>query len=364
MSEHCVALLGRPDQPTDAVEEYCRYLSEALRPHNFVLEVARVNWAERGWPTALSELRQSPRGWRGHWVLLQYTALAWSRRGFPLGFLRVVHALRHAGARIGVVYHDARPHIGTRLIDLMRRTVQRNTMRRAFLASELIVLTVPLENLAWLPADKHRAVFIPVGANLPSDNDSTKPHESGTAPTIAVFGITGGEAGRQETEAIIEAVRLASKTTAKLRLQAFGRGADLRENRLREGLQDLPIQLEVSGIISPVEITGKLSSSDVLLFVRGAISTRRGSAIAGIACGLPVVAYAGSETAAPITEAGVVLVSEGRTGELGEALTRVLSDQPYRKALAEKSRAAYESYFSWPTIAARYAEALRAMPRS
>ena len=237
-------------------------------------------------------------------------------------------------------------------------------MRRAFLASELIVLTVPLENLAWLPADKHRAVFIPVGANLPSDNDSTKPHESGTAPTIAVFGITGGEAGRQETEAIIEAVRLASKTTAKLRLQAFGRGADLRENRLREGLQDLPIQLEVSGIISPVEITGKLSSSDVLLFVRGAISTRRGSAIAGIACGLPVVAYAGSETAAPITEAGVVLVSEGRTGELGEALTRVLSDQPYRKALAEKSRAAYESYFSWPTIAARYAEALRAMPRS
>ena len=26
-----LALLGRPDEPTDAVEEYCRYLGGALR---------------------------------------------------------------------------------------------------------------------------------------------------------------------------------------------------------------------------------------------------------------------------------------------------------------------------------------------
>ena len=33
-----ITLLGRRDEPTDAVEEYCRYLGEALRPHGYTLE--------------------------------------------------------------------------------------------------------------------------------------------------------------------------------------------------------------------------------------------------------------------------------------------------------------------------------------
>src|ERR1700691_1278878 len=96
-----IALLGRRDEPTDAVEEYCRYLGGGL-----AVELARVTWAERGWPAALRELRERAREWRGRWVLVQYTALAWSGRGFPLRFARVLKELREAGARIAVVYHD------------------------------------------------------------------------------------------------------------------------------------------------------------------------------------------------------------------------------------------------------------------
>jgi glycosyltransferase involved in cell wall biosynthesis len=96
-----------------------------------------------------------------------------------------------------------------------------------------------------------------------------------------------------------------------------------------------------------------------MLFVRGPISTRRGSAIAGIACGLPVVAERGAETAGPIEEAGVVLVSADKPGEFNEALLRVLTDQDYRAQLAERSRLAQEKYFSWQAIAARYAEELK-----
>lgn len=359
MSEHCVALLGRADQPTDAVEEYCRYLGEALRAHGFDLEVARVAWAESGWFAALSQLGRKALDWRGQWVLLQYTALAWSRRGFPSGFLRVIRRLRQAGAHVCVVYHDVYPYGGPGWVNRLRRSAQRNVMRRGLLAADFIVLTLPADKLTWLPADLRRAVFIPVGANLPASIDLAAQRRSAAAPTISVFGITGGETGRHETETIIEAVRLTSKALGKLKLQVFGRHADLREHRLREGLGDFPVQLEISGIVPPAEIVCKLSSSDVLLFVRGPISSRRGSAVAGIACGLPVVAYAGAETALPIMEAGVVLVPQGAIQELGETLVRVLSDRPYRNMLAAKSRAAYENHFSWPAIASRYAEALR-----
>ena len=50
-----VALLGRRDEPTDAVEEYCRYLGDALRKRGGdKIEIARVPWVEMGWATAFS----------------------------------------------------------------------------------------------------------------------------------------------------------------------------------------------------------------------------------------------------------------------------------------------------------------------
>jgi glycosyltransferase involved in cell wall biosynthesis len=152
---------------------------------------------------------------------------------------------------------------------------------------------------------------------------------------------------------------LAAICIPKLRLVAFGRHADDNEYFLCEGLRDVAVDVQVSGVLPSEEVARRLSSSDVLLFVRGHISSRRGSAIAGIACGLPVIAYGGPETAAPITEAGVVLVSPNEKDGLGEALVRVLSEREYRASLAARSRRAYEQYFSWEAIAAQYAEAIR-----
>jgi glycosyltransferase involved in cell wall biosynthesis len=102
----------------------------------------------------------------------------------------------------------------------------------------------------------------------------------------------------------------------------------------------------------------RLAACDVLLFVRNGISTRRSSAIAGIAAGLPVIAHAIPETAPPVTDAGVVLVSQNNQGELNEALIRVLSDAAFRAELSARSRAAYKAHFAWPAIAERYAAIL------
>jgi len=360
MTQRCIALLGRRDEPTDAVEEYCRYLAAALVPHGFALELARVAWHERGWRAALGELRNQSASWRGAPVFLQYTALAWSRRGFPLRFPRVLRILCAAGAQVTVVFHDVEPYGGRRVVDHLRRSVQLRVMGEALRVADGAVLTVPAEKLSWVPSDCRNAVFIPVGANLPVTEtaaDSSSSFKS-QVPTVVVFGVTGGKAGQHENEIIAEAIRFAAKRIPKLRLVAFGRHADDTEAFLRKGLQDVAVDVEVSGVLPGEEVARKLISSDVLLFVRGPISTRRGSAIAGIACGLPVIAYAGPETAAPITEAGVVLVSAEKKTELGDVLARVLSDGGYRASLAARSRRAHEQYFSWQAIAARYAESI------
>jgi glycosyltransferase involved in cell wall biosynthesis len=177
--------------------------------------------------------------------------------------------------------------------------------------------------------------------------------------SVAVFGITGGEAGSKEIEAIVDAVRFAAARVGTLRLIVLGRNAQSAEAELRKRFRDSTVELHVLGVLSGEDVVRSLSISDVLLFVRGHISTRRGSAIAGIACGLPVIAFEGPETAAPITEAGLALFSPQRKGDLGDVLLRVLEDEHYRASLAQRSWLAQRRYFSWRAIAARYAEFMR-----
>jgi glycosyltransferase involved in cell wall biosynthesis len=356
-----VALLGQRDEPTDAVEQYCVHLDAALRAHDLAMDIVRLSWKERGWPKALRNLRQRAGDWRGRWILLQYTALAWSPHGFPLQVPRVLKVLRDAGARIGVVYHDAQPYSGSRGIDQLRRFVQQRTMRQALRASELAVLTVPAEKLPWISPAPKKAVFIPVGANLPLLAPSSRESNirSDEMPTVAVFGVTGGVSGPLEIAQITGAVRFAAEKLGKLRLLVFGRHADSVEAALRKDLRNFPVTLRVAGVLPENDVEVLLRSSDLLLFVRGPISSRRGSAIAGIACGLPVIAFAGSETAAPITDAGVVFASGEDKNALGGALVRVLSDRAYHDRLAERSRAAYKNHFSWEAIASRFASVLK-----
>jgi len=355
------ALLGRPDSPTDAVEEYCHYLAEALVEEGFELVIERVDWRKNGWARAARSLRRRARGWRGAWVLVQYTALAWSARGFPLHFPRVLKTLKSAGARVGVVFHDIEPFSGARVIDGLRRRAQLRVMLEALRLSDAAVFTVPMERISWIKREANKGKFIPAGANLPTSSDANSRRGISTDGklSVAVFGITGGEAGKKEIENIAEAVQFAASRVGSLRLIVLGRNTQSAEVELRERFSNSAVELHVLGVLPAENVVRTLSISDLLLFVRGPISSRRGSAIAGIACGLPVIAFEGSETAAPITEAGLAFFSPQRKGDLGDVLLRVLQDEHYRASLAQRSWLAQRQFFSWRAIAARYAEFLK-----
>jgi hypothetical protein len=178
--------------------------------------------------------------------------------------------------------------------------------------ADLAIFTVPPDKLSWPPSARPRTVFIPVGPNLPIPSESPISPTQSPVPTIALFSITGGAPGARKTEIIRTAVHHAAQKLGELRLSVFGRHAELRENALRDGLRDLPVKIVVEGVLDPAQVVQRLSASHVLLFIRGHISSRRSSAIAGIACGLPVIAFSGSETAPPLTDAGVVLVPPDR----------------------------------------------------
>ncbi len=357
----CVAVLGQRKEAIDAVEEYCRYLGAALEKHAFSFEITRVEWATKGWRRALDELRRKVGNEGNTWVLLQYTALAWSRRGFSLRVPGIIRSLKKNGARCAVVFHDAEGYCGNRLVDHIRRAAQLHTMQEAVRLADLSIVTVPAEKIPWIGRNSRNVVFIPVGANLPSPETawSQEKDRPKNLRTVAVFSISGNRAGAEEVESIARTVRYAAERMGMLRLLVMGRHSEISGSQLKEKLLGTSVQVTIHGLLPAEEIVQKLGASDVLLFTKGPISSRRGSAIAGIACGLPVIASEGWETGTPITEAGVVLIPETAKNEFGPALLRVLTDAAYRARLSERSKRAQEVYFSWSAIGARYAKELR-----
>jgi glycosyltransferase involved in cell wall biosynthesis len=144
-----------------------------------------------------------------------------------------------------------------------------------------------------------------------------------------------------------------------LRLVVFGRGSQEAASALHAEFSGTRIDVKTLGLLSPEDVSRTLACADVMLFVRGYISSRRGSAIAGIACGLPIVGFESVDTAWPLTEAGLVLAPENNREALSAALVKVLSDPALRQTLRERSRHAQKQYFSWTAIAKQFATGLR-----
>jgi glycosyltransferase involved in cell wall biosynthesis len=358
-SSTLIALLGKKDVPTDGVEDYCRFLGRALEAGGYKVEMVRVPWNERGWIRAWTRLWQVSREWEGKWVLVQYTALMWSRRGFPLAFLGVLLILKARGARLIAVFHDVAPCAGRRMVDRIRRACQLWVLRRAYGWARACVLPVPIEQVNWLPRPATKARFIPVGPNVPAivrgDRSGSRGNE---ARTIGVFTVTDAGDIRQEVSAITHVATAATAFFRKVRLVTLGRGSSESERLFRQALAGSAVDFSALGTLPADRVAMVLGTCDISLFVRGQISTQRGSAIASIACALPLVAYAEGSLPGPLAEAGVVGVPCGDQEALAEAAVKVLSNDGLWLELHQRSQRAYEAYFSWEVIATRLVELL------
>lgn len=360
MKQEWIALLGQQQALADGVVDYCTQLEQAMAKRDIHLRKVWMPWKEKGWPRSLQWLWQESQQWQNQWVIVQYTASAWSQRALPIPFLVVLLLLKQRGVRLAVMFHEVQGFPGQLLNQRLRRAVQLWVLRNAIPQADKPILNVSLETLHWLPVRDPKVAFIPVGSNIPEPKlENLKPNLSQERPkNIAVFGMTSVDITSSEIRDIAHAVKQAAQKVPKLHLVTLGRGSKEAEAPLRQALKGTNVEIEVLGLLSTEKISEILAASDVQLYVRGDISTRRTTAIAGLACGLPLVAYAGRETGHPIPEAGVLLAPEGDRSAIAEALTRVLTDDKLRLELQQRSKNAYGKYFRWDAIAQRFREEL------
>jgi glycosyltransferase involved in cell wall biosynthesis len=354
-----IALLGRRDMPTDGVEDYCTFLGRALAQRGLKLGLAHVDWFDRGWIPALWRLWCESAAWRGSWVVVQYTGMGWSRRGFPIGVLAVLAILRHRGCRCAIVFHEFMRQSGeARRVDRLRGDCQQWVIERLYRGSMKCIFTAPLETIGWLPQGDSKSAFIPIGANIPERLDRRSgPGALERQRTVIIFGVTGAARAAGEVEEIADLMKEASKSLPSLRLVLTGRGSMEVGKDIEAALAGNGVETVVRGVLPAEEVADEFARADVLLFVRGAITLQRGSAIAGVACGLPIVGYR-IGTGDALDEAGIEWSPWRDRRSLARGLVRVLSDSTRWTELHELSLQAQRDHFSWTRIAERFAGVL------
>jgi len=262
---------------------------------------------------------------------------------------------RLARVPVAVMVHDPSGFNGKRPIDRLRHWTQTESMVLAGRLADALLVSVDPSVIPWTRRLRRRTRRLVVGSNVGENPNGGRPSSAGHSFTVAVFGVTEGPRGRHERELIIEVSRRALQGDRPVRVVAFGRGTEPGNGRWPSVNG---VRIEAHGLVSSESASVLLGGANVLLHVRGPVSSRRGAVVAAIAHGLPVVGWRGSETAAPVTEAGVLLFEHGDVHGLVSGLVQIAADDRFASELRRRNLEAWRRYFSWEAIAASFVEAL------
>ena len=348
-----VVISADPGAVAEGGRDYSERLAAELRRRGHRVRVLALG---NGLARSLGAIRRSCRRGRGlDWTMLQYSHLAWSRHGFPLGALAIAATVRLGGTKLAVTLHDPLPFAGIRMRDRTRAFTQLLVMRLLVLLAHRTFVTVDPSVISWADGRTRAALsLVPVGSNV---GVRTRGRAQGEERTVVVFGVT--ENNVAEATRIARVVRTAGRSLPDLALRVVGRGAQQSMPALQRELGRSDVRLSVEGVIAAREVALYIADADVLLFLRGGASSRRGTIVAAIACGTPIVAERGPETATPITEAGLELVPLGDDAAAAAAIVRIVDDQTLSAELSARNREAHDRWFSWESIGTRIIERLQ-----
>jgi glycosyltransferase involved in cell wall biosynthesis len=207
-----------------------------------------------------------------------------------------------------------------------------------------------------LAVDPARVSRIPVGANVLPAGAKRRAARNGDDVRVTSFGLWNGDRALEDVVRAVGAV--AAQRPVRLSLvggygNENGRVAEVRRLSEESGLNG---RLEITGALPSAAVSDYLSRSDIFVSPEAAgPSGRRGSLLAALAHGLPVVAYDGRESEAVFRDGdNIILVPEGDAEALAAALKRLAASRKLRRELGKRARETFEEHFAWPQIAERW----------
>jgi len=199
--------------------------------------------------------------------------------------------------------------------------------------------------------------WLPVVSNIPltSQTRATEAVRARYAPShkylLGHFGTCGGAIGRMLSVLIPE---LLAGHAERVFMLIGEDGKSIRDEIVRDFPQ-LRDRLHVTGMLEAADVSSHISACDMMLqpYPDGA-SSRRGSLMAAISHGKPVVTTAGPLTEALWKSSGsVLLVAPGSPAEAGAAVDKLLANPSERLQLGRKAKDLYDRQFDLRNVITR-----------
>ena len=337
--------------------------SRCLAEHKCDFHVHRIvgRWNSIGLArlvAALARIRQDV-------VHIQFPSVAY-RRTAALPLLPLM--LRAAGCRVVLTLHE---YVVSKRISRLRQLMMASAAHR--------IITTNPEDQALLTRilfwKRHHIHRICIGANIEPDeaaitrfNRESRRRSFGATGDSHVICFFGNIHPAKGIEDLIEAFDIVCKSMPNTKLVIIGScdpGNTLFSSFIRRKIIDsgLADRVYVSGFVPKQEVSELLLASDLcVLPFRDGISLRRGSFLAAVKHGLPVVTTAprSSPPENLVDGQNVVLVSPGDVQKLADSITSLLKS-PETYIRMKQNALAFGRQFSWPEIAKRTLEVYRSL---
>lgn len=299
-------------------------------------------------------------------LLVQYTPNSWGRKGLNLGFCRwLVDRRRGRGDEIRVMFHEVAYswRVGDRPTRLLLSAAHRWMARTLLRASTHVDVTTP----AWerrlrscSPKDRRVIGWRPVPSNIAVVDDAAAAAAArkAVAPrgqsVVASFSSFSELTGPLLSAALPGVLRDRPDRVGLL----IGLGGDRLAARLVAAQPWLDGRLVATGELTSAEVSAHLRAADLVLqLYPDGITTRRTSAMAALAHGLPVVTNSGHLTEPFWSRSEAVAMATGPDG-VRAVIDRLLADPAERERLGSAARRLYERRFALE----RTVEALAGVP--
>lgn len=315
----------------------------------FAVRSALPSWKLKGMRALWREIHAI----RPDVILVQWVPYLYSRTGTNLVFPLTIAALAAKGLRIQVVVHEPWVAFGP-WSSFVTGPIHRLALGILVTASKKV--SVSIEKWRDLlrsrfPWKKSAIDCVPVGSNIPVTQSGARMstrRSAGIKDDAVAMGIFSLHGSGKAFSFVEAAHRDLAERGDRFRMVVIGATAEEAALALPETARD--VRCQVTGYLSAEEISKWLQAVDVLLapFVDG-VSGRRGTVLAGLAHGLPVVTTRGRLTDRLFDSSPLVL-SDANPAAFSQEVLSLVQDPRRRAEMATEARAFFDAHFSWQRV--------------
>lgn len=231
--------------------------------------------------------------------------------------------------------------------------VHRLMMMVLLRAARRVWMSIPAWEESLRPYALGRALpfqWLPVTSNIAVVEDP-----AGVSATRSRYAPAGnqlvghfGTYDRNITELLLKAVPALLRGRERQAVLLMGRGSESARDELLRRQPELTQRVHATGTLAAADLSLHLSACDVLLqpYIDG-VSSRRGSAMASLSHGIPLVTTSGRLTESLWAKSeAVALAPAADVGALVETAQRVLSNEACRRRMSVAARTLYEERFT------------------